>query len=57
MMGEIVSALEGKIRVSRALAFPLNKISFLFEVTGSGVGELLPSAMERTHRSHGRSAS
>lgn len=38
MMGEIISALEGKIRVSRGLVLPLNKIVFPLEVTGAGEG-------------------
>lgn len=39
VMGEIVSALEGRIRVSRAWLSPFSKSIFLFEVIGEVLGE------------------
>lgn len=45
VMGEIISALEGRIRVSRSWLFPLRKRFFLFEVTEEVLGEA--AAIER----------
>lgn len=39
VMGEIISALEGRIRVSSSWLFPLSKSFFLFEVTEEVLGE------------------
>lgn len=45
VMGEIISALEGKIRVSRGWLSPLSKSVFLVEITGEVLGEA--AAIER----------